>query len=133
MINSSKIQEIVTATGHTFADNASIYAESFPDGAGFLTGSIASLAVIKNHAIHFGSEGLTIINLTVSGNLKKNEAPIFIPASDIQSIRLHGGMLRANLDIATAHGNFRYRVRRWVLAPGWHNKGYKFVKTHYTA
>ena len=125
MFKLSDIQKVIEAKGLKYYNQSVICATAVTSDAFFYNGIGDVLTYDKNHVIHFGDKGISIIVIDIlTGSVIKDDERgyAFIPNEKVENIRVKFGLFKYKLYIDTAEGTITYDVSRSLLMQPWHAK-----------
>ena len=82
---------------------------------------------MKDHVIHFGKDGVTIIAIDDNRGSLKEDTLIYLPKESIRSMKIKMKLFTFQLLICTAKGELQYKIRRSALGSPWHKENLSYL------
>lgn len=123
MFTTDNVKSIIESKGIKYFNKSVLCAKAKYSNTFFKNGIGDVLAFGRNHVLHFGDTGLSIIAVNdANGALYKDEGSyVFLPNEKIINNRMTFGPFNMKLHIDTTCGEIVYKISKRIPGKKWHN------------
>lgn len=121
------IREVMLKNHLDFAEHSAIYGTVRASAAAYSNGLGMMMHSMKDHVLHFGDDGITILAVDDMKGIVKEDAIVHIPRKRIRSVVIKMKLFAFSLTIQTDKGDIQYKIRRSVLGAPWHKENLSYL------
>ena len=127
-----QIKEILLKKNFLYEENSTIWATILPNIGAYKQGLGETMYVMKDHILHFNSQGIVILPIDDMLGIPKEEYIKNIFYDEISEVRINIKWGKLRLCIKTNDGIVEYKIRKKNIGSPWHKENLANVLLMYT-